>query len=65
MDALEPFLGVLDSLGTLGLLIWLVLQSRRDLAQERQAHEETRQKYWQDLRDMIGVVKLGLNTKTG
>lgn len=56
MDAnLETILGVIDTFGTIGLLVYLVKSSRDDLKQERASHEATRRDYREDLRDMANL----------
>lgn len=55
MDEFQVFMDVIDTLGTLGLLIWLVVQFRGDLRVEQLRHEETRHSYREDLREIAGV----------
>jgi len=57
MAEFDAFLSLLNELGTLGILAWLVWQGRRDLRLERVSHDDTRHLYREDLREIANIRK--------
>lgn len=59
MEEVQIIIDIANTVGTLGLLVWMVITLRNDLKAEQNAHELTRREYREDLRDManLGVKK--------
>lgn len=59
MEEMKFIVEIINTVGTVGLLVWMVTTSRADLKAEQAAHELTRREYREDLRDManLGVKK--------
>lgn len=55
MDDFSFLIDLIDRLGVIAVLAWMVYQCKQDYRSEKELHNQTRREYREDLREIAGM----------